>query len=1065
MHPNSTSLWRLAIAAQAIPLLCSVLLAVWLQTNIGSHPSNGSPSFEAAECSINIQKAMLTALATLNSYTDRRSDSKLADCRISLAGLDKTLSTLSGSGATQDTLSEMKRVVIDFEANAEKIVAISQDSIGSESNQLPELFQHCQSDFKRLREISQQFTVWPNVPTSHAGQPFYLLGAALFINVLCYGLAAAYLCLKIAKPLAALEKRMQAQLPAQSAGCPREIQPLEAQFYRLLGAIEDVTAKERAVLEASEHGTLSLSKDLVVQSANSLAAAMFCRPSLVDSSLLQCANAEAMPRLAGFFKEARGSATPSMFELPVMDAAGNERYISLCTRWSNESQLFLCMCNDITDLKQAEESMRQQDKQVRAMLDKMPAALLQVNASGRIIDANDTALQLLSMPKLEVVNKPVKTVLPIPSSNSDADWLKNAANDRPVLLAIGGPERTLHVQARAMEVTLGTAPSFLLLLTDVTSKQSLDILWNRLLDGIAERIVTAVSTIRGLFHRLHREADSLDEENLRFINTAQEECDRLLRLFGEFLEVACAHIGQLSINKQEISTQQLFERTMAAAHVAAKNRDISLFADNNDVRLYADPERLTQVLINLVFNALKFTKSGGSVKLLSEVVGDNTIELRVVDSGAGIPKGMEEKIFDPFKQVSAGDALVRGGSGLGLFICKTIVEKHAGTIVAHNHPQGAVFCVRLPIDDLKAQRLAEFEKYRLVQAIAAQQFERGQRAMATEKRLHEPQRQLLDLMAAQSGRSVEPQASDIAAPGTMHPALVPVEGMELSVEQRILNVIESAGRSSGSETRAGAADSAFAQQRPILSVANDAATTSGKLVQRSWLGLNEEVADRLYEDTVFRSHLPLAPAVETTELTKSFTYAQHKIIAVKRKKRKTSLSSSQFMAASISLVAAVIAVPIFVEMARIVHQNQNEPLRKPTGSVIPDRNVDSSQPLAGSRLPGPVASTPPPVAGNANIETGQSFMITTLEKQHLDQIILSGDALIRQNKPGEAAKIYLDGISKFPHNYPLKIRAIKALIAAKRYEEAKRLCLASLQHAPNNEETSLIKQLLASMSN
>ncbi|HEY9790295.1 MAG TPA: ATP-binding protein, partial [Candidatus Obscuribacterales bacterium] len=131
----------------------------------------------------------------------------------------------------------------------------------------------------------------------------------------------------------------------------------------------------------------------------------------------------------------------------------------------------------------------------------------------------------------------------------------------------------------------------------------------------------------------------------------------------------------------------------------AEKKQIKLVVEPTHEHLLADPDRLVQVLINLIFNALKFTSKGGYVQLEAERLPCGQLELRVVDSGCGIPAGMEEKIFEPFKQTRVSDALSKGGSGLGLFICKSIVEKHGGTIGARNHDGGAVFYLRLPLKE------------------------------------------------------------------------------------------------------------------------------------------------------------------------------------------------------------------------------------------------------------------------------------------------------------------------------------------------------------------------------
>jgi len=143
--------------------------------------------------------------------------------------------------------------------------------------------------------------------------------------------------------------------------------------------------------------------------------------------------------------------------------------------------------------------------------------------------------------------------------------------------------------------------------------------------------------------------------------------------------------------------------------------NVKLEAEQRLPELRADPERLRQVFINLVDNALKFTPKGGTVTLRARNViassqgdGDEDegfallapaqakLEVRVMDTGIGIPPKERQKVFDAFYQVDSSSTREYGGTGLGLSIVKRIVEAHGGTIaIEENKPQGAVFVVTL----------------------------------------------------------------------------------------------------------------------------------------------------------------------------------------------------------------------------------------------------------------------------------------------------------------------------------------------------------------------------------
>ncbi|HEY2509210.1 MAG TPA: ATP-binding protein, partial [Polyangiaceae bacterium] len=174
----------------------------------------------------------------------------------------------------------------------------------------------------------------------------------------------------------------------------------------------------------------------------------------------------------------------------------------------------------------------------------------------------------------------------------------------------------------------------------------------------------------------------------------------------------------LSMRRKQTAITSVLNEVIStiAPNARKKGVNIKLDADPKMVELRADPERLRQVFINLCDNALKFTPKGGTITLRARNVqsggpeGDDDddgfallapaqqkVEVRVIDTGIGIPPKERQKVFDAFYQVDSSSTREYGGTGLGLSIVKRIVEAHGGTIsIEENKPQGAVFVVTLP---------------------------------------------------------------------------------------------------------------------------------------------------------------------------------------------------------------------------------------------------------------------------------------------------------------------------------------------------------------------------------
>jgi two-component system OmpR family sensor kinase len=201
---------------------------------------------------------------------------------------------------------------------------------------------------------------------------------------------------------------------------------------------------------------------------------------------------------------------------------------------------------------------------------------------------------------------------------------------------------------------------------------------------------TPLAVLRAQVELLHRETD----ERRRYESTATllRRLDELDRLVGDMLTLASAEAGQL-VEPRTIDLSDFFEDL---------RRDLPLFGERDfqlqtvDGTLQADPDRLTQVLRNLVRNAVAHTNPGDRVTVIARA-RDSRLEISVSDTGPGIPPAQLEQIFERFHRLDGGRPRDTGGSGLGLAIARAIVEAHGGAIHAESGPgQGATFRLDLP---------------------------------------------------------------------------------------------------------------------------------------------------------------------------------------------------------------------------------------------------------------------------------------------------------------------------------------------------------------------------------
>jgi two-component system, NarL family, sensor histidine kinase BarA len=214
-------------------------------------------------------------------------------------------------------------------------------------------------------------------------------------------------------------------------------------------------------------------------------------------------------------------------------------------------------------------------------------------------------------------------------------------------------------------------------------------------------------------------SDTVPGEQMDFVLTIREQADRLLALTTRLLDLSQLEAGSLTIRKEDTNLVRLLDNVRAALEPMARQRSIRLLAecDSGAPMVWADATRLGQILLSLGDNALKFTPEGGQVRLSvhrvnramgqgnSDIAGlvlaerlDPVLEIRVTDTGVGIPDTAKTKVFDAFYQLQSNSEHGRSGCGLGLSIVKHLVEAQQGKVwIEDNQPQGTVAVVHLPL--------------------------------------------------------------------------------------------------------------------------------------------------------------------------------------------------------------------------------------------------------------------------------------------------------------------------------------------------------------------------------
>jgi two-component system sensor histidine kinase KdpD len=218
---------------------------------------------------------------------------------------------------------------------------------------------------------------------------------------------------------------------------------------------------------------------------------------------------------------------------------------------------------------------------------------------------------------------------------------------------------------------------------------------NLLLSTVSHDLRTPLASITGAASGLLQHRDHLDDHSYELAQIAYEEAERLNRLVSNLLEMSRLESGNIQVTKEWQPLEEVVGTTLLRLEKVLGDRPLTTTLPEDLPLLLIDSSLIEQALVNLLENAAKYTPPQAEIELSAWDEGDQVV-VEVADRGPGIPDGDEERIFDKFYRARPTTA---GGVGLGLTICRTIIEAHGGRIWALNRPGGgAAFRFTLPLE-------------------------------------------------------------------------------------------------------------------------------------------------------------------------------------------------------------------------------------------------------------------------------------------------------------------------------------------------------------------------------
>jgi len=245
----------------------------------------------------------------------------------------------------------------------------------------------------------------------------------------------------------------------------------------------------------------------------------------------------------------------------------------------------------------------------------------------------------------------------------------------------------------------GEKTGIVALFQDISREKEVERLKNELISTVSHELRTPLATMKEFVSIMSDGiAGPVTNDQKEYLNITMSNMNRLGRMINDLLDISKLGAGRMELKKRLIDPTLLIKDQLAAFRAEAENKKLTLSAivPEKLLQLYIDPDRIIQVLVNLIGNALKFTPEGGQITVEAKEL-DESIQIQVKDSGVGIAKENFSKLFDRFQQIDRIPGPGAKGTGLGLAISKSIVELHKGKIwVESEIGKGSRFIFTLP---------------------------------------------------------------------------------------------------------------------------------------------------------------------------------------------------------------------------------------------------------------------------------------------------------------------------------------------------------------------------------
>jgi PAS domain S-box-containing protein len=351
-------------------------------------------------------------------------------------------------------------------------------------------------------------------------------------------------------------------------------------------------------------------------------------------------------------------------------------------------------------------ALEEASQKTRSIIEHMPVGLVTFDRNGRIETINPRIEQMFKIFAYDLHGQNVMSLF-AQSARPEADKFMFELQSRCLNRVSEMKAQTTDGAIFPVEVSMNEFGSehgetmYLASLLDISERHEVERLKREFVAMVSHDLRTPLTSVEASLTLLAAGAlGDLPPDAVSTVRIAETEIGRLRELVNDLLDIAKIEAGKMEMTMDDISLRDVVTQSINAVQAVADERQIKVSFDGTDVTAFADGNRLIQVLVNFLSNAVKYSPDSSVVTVELRSTAD-WHEVRVIDKGPGIDPDFHELVFHRFGQAKSADQ--KEGTGLGLAIAKTIVEQHGGTIGVDSEPgKGSQFWFRLPVRNVPA---------------------------------------------------------------------------------------------------------------------------------------------------------------------------------------------------------------------------------------------------------------------------------------------------------------------------------------------------------------------------